>query len=202
MNVSDIIIILLILVIICFCYYNKNEKMENTKNNKIYGDGTYRDQNTCGLDKTMSSKKWYHYTNRLTNNNKIYETGSDNIKKKLTFHDKYNGEQCNKQPNIIKPVEYNDNSFKESDNFVHKYIKENVLDGKLECECIDDKTQSKSTRQEINDYYDNFIEFRDKIYASSDPAIDVVDKMNIITMNEGIHSNEQTIADVYDKLVG
>lgn len=204
MNLSKFIIIILIIIIFWIVYRNRNENMSNCKNNKVYDDGTYRDLGTNGIDKTDKSKEWYHYTNRLTNNNKIYKSRSDDKKYCLTFHKNYDGKQDFKPACYINNKEANIqvDSFKKSDDFVQKYIKEKVLDGNVQCATITDKSRSDLTRQEIYDYQDDFFEFRDKIYASSDPAIDPVDKINMVTLNDGFKSNDMTIADVYDKLVG
>ena len=85
-----------------------------------------------------------------------------------------------------------------------RYIRDYVLDGKKGCECAVDKSKHEFTNDEINDYRQEHIEFRDKIYGSSAPAEDPVDKMNEIALNGGmsnIKGNGQKISEFYDNIV-
>lgn len=85
-----------------------------------------------------------------------------------------------------------------------RYIREYVLDGKQSCECAIDKSKSEFTRDEIDDYRDAQIEFRNKLYGSSAPAEDPVDKMNHIVVDGGIRMIKGTgkkISEFYDDLV-
>lgn len=82
-----------------------------------------------------------------------------------------------------------------------RYIRDYVLDGKTQCGCVVDKSKSSFTRDEIDSYREKQIVFRDKIYGTSSPAEDPVDRMNEITLQGGISAEGQTIADFYDDLV-
>jgi hypothetical protein len=85
---------------------------------------------------------------------------------------------------------------------VKKYIRERVLNGMNECECVPDKSQPEFTPEEIDSYRNQQIEFRENTYGSSKgvEGIDVVDKLNQITYNGGIPGNGMTIAQYYDSL--
>lgn len=84
---------------------------------------------------------------------------------------------------------------------VKKYIQEHVLDGKTECGCVVDKSKSLFTRDEVDEYREQNIQFADKINGTSAPIEDPVDRMNMIKLQGGIKAKGQTIADFYDNLV-
>lgn len=89
----------------------------------------------------------------------------------------------------------------ESSQNMKRYIRDYVLDGNVECSCVVDKSTSGFTRTEVDNYRENQIRFRDKIFGSSDLALDPVDKMNLITLKEGVKANGSTVADFYDNIV-
>lgn len=141
---------------------------------------------------------------------------------RLTFGDNYEGKLTSDPidaniPNIpanmeipdVKPgseklVDANGNvcSLEENSKNMKRYLRDYVLDGHLQCYCATDKTTSGFTRSEVDQYRENQIEFRDKIYGSSDLPVDPVDKMNLITLKEGVQANGETVADFYDNIVG
>lgn len=84
---------------------------------------------------------------------------------------------------------------------IKKYIRENVLDGKEQCGCVVDKSKSNFTRDEVDEYREGYLRFGDKVYGTSAPAIDPVDRTNLITLQGGVRAQGQTIANLYDSLV-
>jgi hypothetical protein len=84
---------------------------------------------------------------------------------------------------------------------MQRYIRDYVLDGQRQCECITDDTQASFTRNNVDDYREKQIQFRDKIMGSSAPAEDPVDRMNKVILNGGIKAHGQTVASFYDNLV-
>lgn len=187
-------------------YYDKSNNQSESYYNcgTTYKDNRYRDPGTCGLDRTSKNKKWYHNVNKITDTNFVGDNIRRNVnKRKLTFNNFYDGRSdiINK-PNISDiAVRKDNNDYDESDDSIKKYILENVLNGKSECECIPDKSRSEFTRSEIDKYREEHILFNDKINGTSSPTEDPVDRMNMIHINEGIKGNGSTIADYYDKLV-
>jgi hypothetical protein len=85
---------------------------------------------------------------------------------------------------------------------MNRYIRDFVLDGNAQCGCVVDKSKLDFTRDEVDEYREKFIEFKDKINGTSALPEDPVDKMNKITLQGGVKADGQTIADFYDKLVG
>lgn len=81
-----------------------------------------------------------------------------------------------------------------------RYIREYVLNGRDQCYCATDPSKSEFTRDEIDRYREQQIEFRDKTYGTSKDFEDPVDKMNEITMT-GIKAQNQSIANFYDSIV-
>lgn len=84
---------------------------------------------------------------------------------------------------------------------IKKYIREKVLDGREQCGCVVDKSKSNFTRDEVDEYREGHLRFGDKVYGTSAPAIDPVDRTNLITLQGGVRAQGQTIADLYDSLV-
>ncbi len=89
----------------------------------------------------------------------------------------------------------------ESSKNMKRYIRDYVLDGNLQCSCAVDKSTSGFTRNEVDNYRENQIAFRDKIYGTSDLPLDPVDKMNLITLKEGVKANGSTVADFFDNIL-
>lgn len=81
-----------------------------------------------------------------------------------------------------------------------RYIREYVLDGRDQCYCATDPSKSEFTRDEIDRYREQQIEFRDKTYGTSKDFEDAVDKMNEVTLT-GIKAKNQSIANFYDSIV-
>jgi len=145
------------------------------------------------------------------------------INNRLVFGDNYEGRQSkdpfearglaskkipnytdikNKNEDIFIDVDGNECTIESNAKIVQRYVKEVTLDGADDCYCVPDKSKSDFTRDEIDEYREQNIQFRDKVYGSSSPAIDPVDKINQITFQGGIKGSGQAIADVYDNLVG
>lgn len=100
----------------------------------------------------------------------------------------------------FKDVKGNKCNLDPESEMLKRYIREYVLDGKDQCYCATDKSKSEFTRDEIDRFREQQIEFGDKINGTSSIPYDAVDKMNDITMN-GIKANKQSIADFYDSIV-
>ena len=81
------------------------------------------------------------------------------------------------------------------------FLQEKVLNGQDDCFDIDDKNKAKYTRDEVDNYREQQIQFRNKILHSSAPVGDPVDKQNQIRLQGGFLGNNETIADVYDSMV-
>ncbi|VBB18034.1 hypothetical protein YASMINEVIRUS_497 [Yasminevirus sp. GU-2018] len=139
---------------------------------------------------------------------------------RIVFPDNYEGRMTSdpfiadplKTPSTLGPrPRYSDEKFtdvlgnecsvNEDSLEMKRYIREYVLDGKSQCGCITDKSKSDFTRDEIDAYREQQLEFRDKINGTSAPAEDPVDRMNLITMQGGVKAQGQTIAEFYDKLL-
>jgi hypothetical protein len=103
---------------------------------------------------------------------------------------------------IYTDVYGNECTKKQSDFDVKEYIRNNVLNGNNECGCVIDKSKSLFTRNEVDEYREQALQFHNKINGTSAPSEDPVDKINIIALKEGVKANGQTIADFYDNLVG
>jgi hypothetical protein len=100
----------------------------------------------------------------------------------------------------LKDVNGNSCELDEETAHLKKYIREYVLDGKDQCFCAVDLSKSEFTRDEIDKYREQQLEFRDKIYGTSEIVNDAVDKMNEISMT-GIKAKNKSIADFYDSIV-
>jgi hypothetical protein len=87
------------------------------------------------------------------------------------------------------------------DEKINKFMLEKVLGGNEQCVCAVDKSKSEFTRDEINAYREQQLQFREKIYGTSASPEDPVDKMNLITLQGGIKGNGQTISSFYDSLL-
>lgn len=251
--VFDIILITLAIVVLLHLVYNnslfannpahnKNDEnmkiLKKSKKNtdymipKVYDECKYRDPGTRGLDRTVGTKKWYHFANRLvTDKTPDLDSTIDSCKPskkrrakkdyRLIFGDNYernltsdpidanipnipvNMEIPDIAPGSEKILDANGNvcSLEENSKNMNRYIREYVLDGKLQCGCAKDKTTSGFTRSEVDEYREKQIEFRDKINGTSDLPLDPVDKMNLITLADGVKANGTTIADFYDNIV-
>jgi hypothetical protein len=133
-----------------------------------------------------------YYEGRLTSDPFI----GDNIKVPSTFgtNTKYSDEAyTDVYGNVCKVGEENAN--------IKRYIRDYVLDGMAQCGCVVDKSKSDFTRSEVDEYREKQLRFQNKINGTSSPAEDPVDKMNKITLQEGIKANGQAVADFYDDLV-
>jgi hypothetical protein len=206
-------------------YNNLNNPSRNLR---TYDDHRDRDNGTHGLNRTSRSKKWYHYMNKqavndISRKKKNGMKRKNNRKKTLVFDDIYQGvlipEKFYNKPNVENDNNIEcengtgilENKFENVDGDictiakdamrVKKYIREKVLGGDAQCECVVDKSKSEFTRDEIDAYREKQITFRDKIYGTSSPAVDPVDKMNEIMLKGGIRGNGQSIANFYDSLV-
>ena len=191
----------------------------NTANNtapvvKVDMDGTPRDYNTKGLDRTDAERKpWYHVANKMES------AKTDKKSERLVFGDNYNKFQTsdpydggsNSNMRDMAPIKNVEevmidasgnkcNPRKDSPER-QRYIRDYVLDGKQQCECVADDTQALFTREDVEEYREKQIQFRDKIMGSSAPAEDPVDRLNKITLSGGIKSQGQTVASFYDDLV-
>lgn len=184
--IFEIIILLFIVSIIIHFYCKKADVTE------YLNKGT----EIKGLDKT--DIKWYRDVNKLVTND------GDIMNNKLIFDDNYEGNiKQNNSINLDKKIRKKSNNNKYIDKFnVKDYIRNNVLDGKSQCFCVSDKSKAKFTRYDVDKYREQQLKFQgEMIYGTSAPAIDPVDKMNIINMENGIKGDGKTIADVYDTIV-
>lgn len=156
-------------------------------------------------------------------NNKM-KMGNDSYK--IVFGDQYEGRltsdpyevDLKKVPEPVELKGFNNNNISEvyvsadgkqckiseDHENMKRYIRDNVLGGKNSCECVVDKSKSEFTRDEIDKYREGQIEFRNKIYGTSAPADDPVDKMNRVVNNGGMcgmNGNGMKVSDMYDNLV-
>jgi hypothetical protein len=125
--------------------------------------------------------------------------------------DPYEANMPKYPPTFGDPIKYSDEKYVdvlgntcsvgEDKLDINRYIRDFVLDGNAQCGCVVDKSKSIFTRDEVDEYREKHIQFRDKINGTSALAEDPVDKMNRITLEGGIKAEGQTIADFYDKLV-
>lgn len=248
------------------------ENKKNYSNRRINQkhDNEYRDEGTCGIDRTTKNKKWYHVANRLVDDDEQLYTKSkydyrNKIKKRKCKNNKNNKNNknskircdsqnvCNQDEKNckIKDIVFNDyyeggsfndllktddsidldktdktNFDKVDDDFceerdneklttmdgtlcnvkqqtkdLKKYLREVVLDGRDQCFCANDKTKAEFTRTDADNYRESQIRFRNKIWESSAPVADPVDKENEIRLQGGFVGKGETIADVHDSLV-
>jgi hypothetical protein len=201
------IIFLIILIIIIWFYFNRKEKFRVKKIKRNYDDGVYRDKNTWGIDRMSEDKPWYHVVNKLVGNTK-----KDKKNNKLIIKDNYDTmtDYDEKEDNIqierfedrkFTDVDGNIMSAKQSSKDMKEYIKNVVLNGKDDCYCVGDKTpyESNDKQKEINDYRESQLDFRSKIYGSSQPYMDEVDKINLFDEDK---NDCKTIAEIHDKIIG
>ena len=191
-------------------------------------DSDYRDPGTYGLDRTDEKKyPWYHVANRIVENGDRVEDVEEKSKKmhrkisKLVFGDNYE-KNLTSDPYLadMKKTVFDEKTFlknNQNENYtdinnnaceldkniqdMKRYIRDYVLDGNVQCECPVDKSKSDFTRNEVDEYRESQLEFRNKINGTSAPAVDPVDKVNEITQCGGIGATGQTIGDFYDNIV-
>ena len=195
MDIDKFEIVIIIFIVAIVIHFLCKKKKKRIINDKIENMVSSTEKNS--LDRT--DKKWYHYVNRLVTND------SDIIDNKIVFDDNYEGNiKLNK--NIVN-LDRKERKKKKGNNSknrfdVKDYIRNNVLGGKSQCFCVPDKSKSEFTRHDVDEYREQQLEFQSEmINGTSSPAIDPVDKMNIIKMEGGIKGNGQTIADIYDNIV-
>jgi hypothetical protein len=191
---------------------NKSKRWYHVVNKLVLDDK--RDMNELDI-LTKRTKKHTHNKNK-----KKYAHKNSMNPRKLVFGDNYDGiiesdfldeKQDEILENVGNRLRHVDEFFvdvygnicssAETSQDVKKYLRENVLDGKSECGCVVDKSKSEFTRNEVNDYRESQLQFRDKIYGTSSPAVDPVDRLNLITIQEGIKAEGQTIANLYDNII-
>jgi len=184
------IILPLILMFIIF-YHHMSKKIECYTN-----ESKFREKGTKGFKRTANPKNWYNTFNKMI-------SGSDTI-----FEGDYKMENSVKEnvkaPFIREAVMtdvFGENvTIKEKDKQIKNYIIDKVLNRGLEQSREIDKTVAGSSIDEIDEYRNEQIKFNNKINMTSDPELDVVDKMNKITLDGGINT-DLTIAEYYDALV-
>lgn len=184
-------------------YRNKNKKNINIKksSNKIRCDS----QNICDRDEKKCKIKDIVF-------NDYYEGGSfndllktdDSIdldKTNKTNFSNTDNDFCEERDNE-KMTNMNGNicDIKQKTKDLKKYLREVVLDGKDQCFCATDKSKAEFTRTDADNYRETQIRFRDKLWHSSNPVADPVDKENEIRLQGGYVGNGETIADVYDSM--
>jgi len=204
--------ILLILIIfggIIFLHFYKKQTDEPFKVQKIknYDDNVYRDSDTFGISNMSKTKPWWHVAAKLEGKQK---------RNKVTIYDNYTGEQNEESNNNIKLIRNNDNLFTDVDGNimsanqsakdVKEYIKNVVLNGQADCYCVDDKNpfDNKKEQDNIENFREKQLDFNSKIYGSSNPYMDEVDKINIFNLdnNTNKYLEKKTIADIHDKIIG
>jgi hypothetical protein len=115
-----------------------------------------------------------------------YSDFSQPLRSEETYTDVY-GNECTRSENDLE---------------IKRYIRDFVLDGSAQCGCVTDRSKSDFTKTEVDEYREQALRFHDKIYGSSSAAEDPVDRMNKVSLDEGIKAKGQTIADFYDNVVG
>jgi hypothetical protein len=180
--------IILPLVLMFIIFYHNINKEHYTNEKKVKVSRTFR--------KTSYPKNWFNTFNKMV-------SGSDTV-----FEGDYKMENSVKEqvpaPYIREAVMtdvFGQNlTIREKDKQIKKYIVDKVINrGKEQFREID-KTVAGSSRDEIDEFRNDQLKFNNKINMNSDPELDVVDKMNKITINGGIKT-DLTIAQYYDTLV-
>lgn len=224
-DVFNIIIITLVVVVLLHIIYNNKNKVDKENMEIIedndYTEASYREEGTSGLDRTADKNNWFHVVNKIALNDNTAKKHKKT--KQLIFDDFYKGQllpddddtdydydnddkykeviRKNANNNMYMDVYGNDTTINNSDLDIKDYIKKYVLNGNNECGCVVDRSKALFTRNEVDEYREQSLRFHDKINGSSAPAEDPVDKFNIISLNEGIKANGQTVADFYDNIV-
>jgi hypothetical protein len=203
---------------------DSNDSNDLNSNDTGYSESQFREDNTSGIDRTSDNMNWYHIANKIDKNKKNNLIFNDNYdgnlssdpfdanefkitskyypKSKLNNKVKAFNQAFNQ---IYTDVYGNENTMGQSDIDVKEYIRNVVLNGNADCECVVDKSQSTGdlfTRKEIDEYREQALQFHSKINGSSAPTEDPTDRMNLINLKEGIKAKGQTIADVYDTIIG
>lgn len=185
-------------------------------NTIVDASGKTRDRGTSGIFRTNQSKPWYKVANKQIIND--LTVPNDKKKSKLVFDDIYEGvlegstdtkdtkfQKMGEQKLCIESsfidVNGDETTVNEHAKSIKDYIKDRALNGNKQCECVEDKSKSMFTREQVNEYREKQLEFRDKIYGTSSPAIDAVDKINLVKGQGNIGGTGQTIASYYDSLL-
>ena len=162
------------------------------------------------LDIMLGSKRGIKNSDdKYVKNNVLDNLKNSNTTGKTVFLNNYDGKivpstfdpVCKKSNEKYTDVLGNVCSVNNDSLNMKRYIRDYVLDGKAQCGCVSDKSKSAFTRNEIDAYREQHLEFGNKINGSSAPAEDPVDRMNLIYSHGGVNADGQTIADVYDKLL-
>lgn len=194
--ICDVIIITVCVLFIIYLYHTIQQKNIYNKINGMQDIPRYNNKYTKTRSLNKTNKQWYNVVNKLVTND-----DDDVPDNKVIFDDIYN-------PNIRQSTRINiDRKLKQRNKknlgkFDAKdYIRDKVLNNNIQF-CVSDKQNSKFTHNDIDKYRDSQLRFQgEMINGSSVPAIDPVDKINIINMEGGIQGNNITIADFYDNLV-
>jgi len=173
-----------------FCNNDRSQLKGLNRRRKVNRSGTYQDY-------VQDNKLVFadNYEGRLTSD--PFDVDADQVN--MSGMD-YKGFLGNNPFETVRDVSGNKcNLDPESEN-LKRYIREYVLDGRDQCYCATDPSKSEFTRDEIDRYREQQIEFRDKTYGTSKDFEDAVDKMNEISMT-GIKAKNQSIANFYDSIV-
>jgi len=184
----EIVIIVLIIAIVIHFFCKKKRKIYNKIENM--------ESNIDKLNNTYIP--WYKIVNKLVTNDGDISTN------KIIFDDIYTGNITQKNKISLDRRERKKKRInKKKDGFdVKEYIRNKVLNGDSQCYCVTDKSKSEFTRTDVDEYREQQLKFKSEmINGTSAPAIDPVDKMNIIKMEGWFKGQGQTIADVYDNIV-
>jgi len=230
-SLIDLIIIILVMII---AYYflslsktcpDTKESMCNFNREFISGPNDsieypqFRDAGTTGLDRTNKKLRWYHVTNRLINQDSCISDKQANLEKlkRIVYPDNYNSldEYTEPKPELcdrkyVCHLDYQNNETNKDfldlqSQMVKKFIRDKVLNGDVQCGCAENKSSAEFSRDEVDNYREKQLHFRDKIMGTSDPVFDPVDKMNEITVRGGILPSNRyhghRVADVYDSII-
>lgn len=125
---------------------------------------------------------------------------SDECTFNIRYADPDDMTNTHKNKGVYNNVIFNDCKLDKESQDIKDFLRKKVLLGNQDCECVNDVSKSEATREEIDDYREQQIRFRDKIFGTSKDPFDAVDKMNELKVT-GIQGNGQRIADVSSALL-
>lgn len=193
-NLFIIIGLLLGLIMINFIYKNNvNQSFNNNDKSHLKNNSDNESDNNSDNDSLES----------ITIDVSI---SMDNVDKLNKLNKYKNNNFQKKAANFYNNDEYIDNNV--NSQMMKNYLQKYVLSGRAQDydndndfnEQILDKTKTKATREEINEYRDQMIGFNDRINGSSNDYEDPVDKMNMINLQGGIQGNGMKISQYFDQL--
>ena len=229
MDWFDLIIVGLVLLILYQCFYSREHlAMPLTARAptalRVRDEAMYRDRGTTGISRTNMSKPWYRWANRLVGSDR--DDIDSNTPSNLVFGDLHRINDTMSQMSQMSAMSQMSTististhtipTTRDPELATHiqqtkQYLRDVALNGQNECWRDIDRSKSDYTRDQINQYRDKHIRFRDKIMGTSAPAVDQVDRLAQMSLeNQTTHVDPsttigqhvgQTIADFHDQIV-